>query len=76
MTLDLIGILLITCGWALQALTPVKKKTATLNQGFLILYSAGIVLVVLSNISNMDLNLIMNVITALLALSVLFKIYK
>ncbi len=77
MTLDLIGLLLITAGWALQALIPVKKKALMMSQGFLILYSAGIVLIVASGLSQtIDLSTILNVVSALLALSVLFRIYK
>lgn len=77
MTLELVGLLLITAGWALQALTPVKKKTLLMTQGFLILYSAGIVLIVVSGLSQtLDLTVILNILSALLALSVLFRIYK
>lgn len=77
MTLDLIGLLLITAGWALQALIPVKKKTLLMSQGFLILYSAGIVLLVVSGLSQtINLSVILNIVSALLALSVLFRIYK
>lgn len=77
MTLDLIGLILITAGWALQALTPVKKKSLMMSQGFLILYSAGIVLIVISGFTQaVSLSMILNVVSSLLALSVLFRIYR